>query len=442
MLSWGVGEWARSRQRRLTAPGAEIRLDDFLTGQLSISRAAFDAVGGFDAGFTRDGAFGGEDIDFGYRLRQAGFTIVFNPDAVSHQYYDVDPAAYLRRAGETGRSDYELVSKHPELGGRMAASPSFKTRRSRWLLAPLVVAPEPCSRPLRGLAVALAGSGRSGLRARRFFFAVRTLEYLRGVRGARQRTGGGEAVVLAYHALSDLSRDRVLAEYGVAPPSFASQLDMLAGRGHRFIGLDDVLAALSGTAPLPPKAVLVTFDDAYADLVPAASTMLSERGIPALVFAVGGEIGGSNRWDQGIGAASLPLLDADGLRALVAAGIEIGAHGVSHRPLTALGAAEIRAELAGSAAQIESAGLPRPRAFAYPYGEWNAESAREAGRCGYAAAFTIDPGVVGRDSDPLALPRIEVLASDSEATLRLKIRTCTWPKPLRERLLRLVGARV
>ena len=175
---------------------------------------------------------------------------------------------------------------------------------------------------------------------------------------------------------------------------------------------------------------------------PPPAPSLSERGIPALVFAVGGEIGGSNRWDQGIGAASLPLLDADGLRALVTAGIEIGAHGVSHRPLTSLGAAEVHAELADSAAQIESAGLPRPRAFAYPYGEWNAESAREARRCGYAAAFTIDPGAIGRDSDPLALPRVEVLASDSEATLRLKLRTCAWPKPLRERLLRLAGVRV
>jgi GT2 family glycosyltransferase/peptidoglycan/xylan/chitin deacetylase (PgdA/CDA1 family) len=441
MLSWGVGEWARLRRERLIAPGAEIRLDDFLTGQLSISRAAYDAVGGFDSGFTRDGLFGGEDIDFGYRLRQAGYEIVFNPAAISYQYYDVDPGDYLRRARETGRSDQELVFKHPELAGRMAASPSFKTRRSRWSLTPLLSAPDLCSRPLRALVVAVARGGRTGIRARRLFFAVRTLEYLRGARAARGRRGGG-AVVLAYHSLSDLSRDRVLAEYGVTPAGFAAQLDMLSHRGHRFVALDDVLAALSGRAALPPKAVLVTFDDAYADLVPAASAALSERGIPALVFAVSGEIGGSNRWDEGIGAASQPLLDADGLRALIEAGVEIGAHGVTHRPLTSLEAPEVRAELADSATQIESNGLPRPRAFAYPYGEWSPESALEARRCGYLAAFTIDPGLVGRGSDPQALPRIEVLASDSLAMLRLKMLTCTWPGPLRSRILRLVGARV
>ncbi len=184
MLSWGVGEWARYRRERLTALGAEIRLDDLLTGQFSISRADYDGVGGFDAGFTREGLFGGEDIDFGYRLRKAGFKIVFNPAAISYQYYDVDPARYLQRTREAGRSDRELVAKHPELAGAMGASPSFKTRRSRWLLSPFVVAPAAFSAPLRAAAVAIVRSGLNGPRARRFFFAVRTMEHLRGERAA------------------------------------------------------------------------------------------------------------------------------------------------------------------------------------------------------------------------------------------------------------------
>jgi len=187
MLSWGVGDWARRRCERLSTPGAEIRLDDLLTGQLSISRAAYDDIGGFDAGFTRDGLFGGEDIDFGHRLRKAGYSIAFNPAAVSYQYYDVDPASYLRRARESGRSDRELMAKHPELVADMGTSPSFKTRRSRWLLTPFLHAPAWLSAPLRVGAIALVKSGLKGPRARRAFFAVRTLEYLRGIRLA----GGG-----------------------------------------------------------------------------------------------------------------------------------------------------------------------------------------------------------------------------------------------------------
>jgi GT2 family glycosyltransferase/peptidoglycan/xylan/chitin deacetylase (PgdA/CDA1 family) len=442
LISWGVGLWARGRRDRLAAPGAEIGLGDLLTGQMSISRQAYEAVGGFDPSFTREGLFGGEDIDFGYRLLKAGYKVVFNPAAVSYQYYEVDPDDYLRRTREAGRSDRELVVKHPELAGEMGSSPSFKTRRSRWLLAPLVVAPAAFSRPLRDLAAALARSGRTGSRLRRFFFSVRTLEYLRGVRLARRQEDGGGAVVLAYHALSDLSGDRVLAQYGITPQRFAAQLDMLARRGHRFVSLGDLLQAFEGRAALPPKAVLVTFDDAYADLLPGASAALAERGVPAVVFAVSGQIGGSNEWDHWLGAGSLPLLDVEGLWALIAAGIEIGSHGVSHRPLTSLEKGEVREELHASADQVEATGLPRPRAFAYPHGEWTPEAARVAAEVGYRVAFTIDPGLAGRGANPWALPRIEVLASDSHASLRLKMWTCAWPKPLRDRLLRLAGARV
>lgn len=182
MLSWGVGEWARGRRERLCKPGAEIGIGDLLTGQLSISRVAYDGVGGFDPSFTREGMFGGEDLDFGYRLAKAGCEIVFNPAAISYQYYDVDPAQYLRRAREAGRARRELIAKHPELEAGMGPGPSFKTRRSRWSLSPFVAAPAALSAPLRAGAAALARSGRKDPRARRAFFAIRTLEYLRGVR--------------------------------------------------------------------------------------------------------------------------------------------------------------------------------------------------------------------------------------------------------------------
>jgi GT2 family glycosyltransferase len=189
MLSWGVGEWARGRRERLSSPGAEIGIGDLLTGQLSISRAAYDGVGGFDPSFTREGMFGGEDLDFGYRVAKAGYAIVFDPAAISYQYYDVDPAQYLRRAREAGRARRELIVKHPELAAGMAPGPSFKTRRSRWALSPFVLAPAAFSVPLRAGAVALARSGRRDPRSRRVFFAVRTMEHLRGSRmaGGAQR---------------------------------------------------------------------------------------------------------------------------------------------------------------------------------------------------------------------------------------------------------------
>ncbi|HWO82162.1 MAG TPA: polysaccharide deacetylase family protein, partial [Solirubrobacterales bacterium] len=432
---------ARNRCERLAAPGAEIGIADLLTGQLSISRAAYEAVGGFDESFTRDGLFGGEDLDLGYRLLKAGYKIVFNPRAISYQHYDVDPLDYMERARETGRSDWELVAKHPELSARLQGTPRFTTRRSRLLLTPFLHAPRALSLPLRLGAAAIVRSRRNTPRLRRLFFAVRSLEYLRGKREAEARTGSDEAVVLAYHSLSDLRADKVLSQYGIAPGALAEQLDSLAARGHRFVDLDLLLAALDGRAPLPEKATLVTFDDAYADLVPAAIEVLGERGIPAVVFAVSGQIGGTNEWDRHLGAAELRLLDAEGLQALRKAGIEIGSHTVNHPQLTKLPEEVAAAELRDSAAQIEAAGLPRPRAFAYPHGEWSPELARLAGAAGYAAAFTIDPGRISADGDRWALPRIEVLASDTPRSLRFKLATAHWPPRLRARAWRLARLR-
>jgi GT2 family glycosyltransferase/peptidoglycan/xylan/chitin deacetylase (PgdA/CDA1 family) len=441
LLSWGVGWWARNRCERLAAPGAEIGIADLLTGQLSISRAAYEAVGGFDESFTRDGLFGGEDLDLGYRLLKAGYRIVFNRRAISYQHYDVDPLDYIERARETGRSDWELVAKHPELSARLQGTPRFTTRRSRLALTPFLRAPRAMSLPLRLGAAAIVRSRRNTPRLRRLFFAVRSLEYLRGKREAEARTSSGEAVVLAYHSLSDLRADKVLSQYGIAPGALADQLDSLAARGHRFVDLDLLLAALDGRAPLPAKATLVTFDDAYADLVPAAIEVLGERGIPAVVFAVSGQIGGANEWDRHLGATELSLLDAGGLRALGEAGIEIGSHTINHPQLTKVPEEVVAAELRESADQIERAGLPRPRSLAYPHGEWTPKIARATAEAGYAAAFTIDHGKVRPGGDRFALPRIEVLASDGPARLRLKIATAAWPPRLRRRLLRLTRTR-
>src|ERR1051326_8193785 len=155
--------------------------------------------------------------------------------------------------------------------------------------------------------------------------------------------------ILAYHAIADLSDDPRLAEYGVPPRLFEAQLDALLASGWSFVDLDAVLAALAGEGELPRKALLLTFDDAYADLLDAGCPILAERGLSGVVFAVVGKLGGTNEWDHRIRARPLDLLDADGLLAVAAQGIEVGSHTVSHRQLTRAPESELEEEIAGSA---------------------------------------------------------------------------------------------
>jgi len=439
ILSWGVGYWADSRRERLEAAGNDLGIDDLLTGQMSVSRAAFDAVGGFDASFTRDGLVPSGDVDFGYRIIKAGYRATFNPRAISLQYYDVDPGAYLRRAYDIGASEQELVIKHPEQAKKLDRAPAFHTRRSRWTFGALVAAPNALARPLSEAVAKLVRGGRHGERLRRLFFAMRTLEYRRGARAARRQLGTGSAVVLGYHAVDDLPGDP-FEEYAVSAEKLAAQLSHFQGRGWQFIDLGTLLRALRGEEKLPPKAMLITFDDAYADLLARGLPVLEERGVAAVVFAVAGSVGGINEWRRE-GARELPLLDAEGLKRLSERGIEVGSHCLTHRQLPKVPAEELERELSGSAEKLESLGLPRPRALAYPHGEWSNGVAAAVFRAGYEAAFTVDPGRATRAGNRFALPRIEVLASDTPLTIEVKIATAAWPPLLRNRILRYLGTR-
>lgn len=223
------------------------------------------------------------------------------------------------------------------------------------------------------------------------------------------------------------------------PRLFEAQLDLLIEAGWSFVDLDAALAALAGEGELPRRALLLTFDDAYADLLDVGCPILAERGLPGVVFAVAGQLGGTNEWDHRIRARPLDLLDADGLRAVAAQGIEVGSHTVSHRPLTKVPRPELEQEIAGSADMLERAGLPRPRVFSYPYGEWSPSIAAIARAAGYEASFTVEPGVVADGADRHALPRIEVFASDTPRRLRRKLLTAGWPALLRDPILRLAG---
>lgn len=255
-------------------------------------------------------------------------------------------------------------------------------------------------------------------------------------------SGRSRLRILAYHAIADLRGDPVLAEYGVPPELVAAQLDQLAAHGWRFVDLDATLAWLAGEGELPRRAVLVSFDDAYTDLLAAAAPLLAERGIPAVVFAVAGHLGGANDWDHHKGAANLRLLAPAELPAVAASGIEVGSHTLTHRPLPEVPAAELVDETVGAADRIEAAGVPRPRAFSYPYGRWSPAARTAVREAGYSVSFTTAWGDPRPGGDPFTVPRVEVHASDTPRKLRQKLALAAWPGLLRDSLLTLAGVRL
>lgn len=240
-----------------------------------------------------------------------------------------------------------------------------------------------------------------------------------------------EVLVLCYHAVADLSADPVLQQYGVDPKNFEEQLDRLRSRGFNFISPDEFAASVDGSARLPTRPALLTFDDCYEELPEVAETILEPRGIKAIAFAVSGIASNTNEWDQAIGAARLRLLDGPGLGKLASHGIEIGCHSRTHRPLPSVAGCDLKPETIGAADDLEALGLPRPRFFAYPHGQHDARSRQAVRDAGFAAAFDVFCRRVTPISDRYALPRVEILARDRGWRFDFKTK---WPQL--ERLLR------
>jgi peptidoglycan/xylan/chitin deacetylase (PgdA/CDA1 family)/GT2 family glycosyltransferase len=415
-LSRGVAEWAEQRASRLSEPGAILTVADLLTGQLSVPRDLFDRLGGFDERFTRGGSFGREDTDFGHRLLEGGYRLVFAPDAVSWQFYAVRPAAYLRQWHQAGLADVTYVRKYPEQYERVYRANRPDRRWNRLVFRPLArarVASHFVAAVARPVVLRLVVSRPQDEGVRRLFFRMRDLEYWRGVEAAGGFPRNDTTLrILCYHAVRDLSGAAVVSEYGLPARQLRRQLHALRRAGFRFVSLEEVLAWLDGGG-LPRRPVLVTFDDGYVDLASEALPVLTAAGVPAVVFAVSARLGGTNSWDEAIGAPSLQLLDARGLAELLPRGVDVGLHGRTHRPLRAVPADELEQETRGAAEELVAQGLPMPRVFSYPHGEHD-EAARSAVReAGMKAAFTVRPGRVTRSgAERYALPRIEILRSD------------------------------
>ena len=112
----------------------------------------------------------------------------------------------------------------------------------------------------------------------------------------------GRLAIVTYHrvALPETRPDLMPGLISATPSGFSDQIDALV-RHLRPVSLQEVIDALSNPRSLPRKAVLVTFDDAYADFRTAAWPVLRDRQVPVALFVPTAYPGGTERpfwWDR------------------------------------------------------------------------------------------------------------------------------------------------
>ena len=288
--------------------------------------------------------------------------------------------------------------------------------------------------------------------------------------------------VLTYHRVAEPAELPFLYTNGISatPAEFEWQVQQLLRR-FKFVGISEVLDAIQGKATLPPRALLMTFDDAYRDFRQNVWPVLRKHQLPVALFVPTAFIDNPTNcfwWDRLANAIyyhphgqpfrtpigtwslegsecrgralrrlrdhikSLPhakaiaFVDAlcqesqladnyvmswDDLRHLAADGVTLGAHTRSHPLLNRVSSSQAIAEAVDSLADLRRNVGETPRIFAYPAGGF-CDAIVEKLRPAFDLAFTTCRGVNEiAGCDPMRMRRINVSRNTSYAVVRAQM---------------------
>jgi peptidoglycan/xylan/chitin deacetylase (PgdA/CDA1 family) len=206
--------------------------------------------------------------------------------------------------------------------------------------------------------------------------------------------------VLMYHRVGPIlaSQPAVTQTLTVSPADFAAQMTWLHAHGYHAVTPLQAFEALEYGRALPPKPVMITFDDGYRDILWHAAAVLHRLHMPATAYIITGRVSGPDP----------SFLTWPELARLERFGFTIGSHTVTHRDLRLMSSAEAYGELRNSRRALEQH-LGRPvQWLAYPFGGENAAVVALAEKAGYVLALTTQGGVMQSAAQPLLLRRYEV----------------------------------
>jgi peptidoglycan/xylan/chitin deacetylase (PgdA/CDA1 family) len=289
--------------------------------------------------------------------------------------------------------------------------------------------------------------------AKRLLYASGALGLYHSIRNRNQLT------VVMFHRVLDPADPRWKScdpDYTLPVDLFIHSLEFFR-RHYNVVAMEDVLAARHGRKRLPPRPLLITFDDGWADNADFALSQLHERGLPALMFVVADAVGARqpfyqerifSAWRRGtlqmstlreelraLGADAGALaneeeaalrgligvveelepqvragllerlagclddelrhmVDSNDLRRLQEHGVALGLHGRTHTPMTR--AIDLDDELSGARATLAKRMEPEMltgETMSFPHGAHDAGIALRAREAGYELVFTSVPAL-------------------------------------------------
>jgi peptidoglycan/xylan/chitin deacetylase (PgdA/CDA1 family) len=262
------------------------------------------------------------------------------------------------------------------------------------------------------------------------------------------------AAVLCYHDIRASDDSSRFSDLHVTEATFKRHCRLIADACDP-ISLADFREARQSGRVLPPRSVIVTFDDGYRGVLDHALPILERYGIPATVFvSTAPVLEGQHFWFDAqfrregeasvVNARALPyrqwraLVESSEIAAVETEShrpltrselerlaesplIEIGAHTMTHPTLALAPAEDQQREVAGSREALERVLERRVTAFAYPYGnpvaDYSPETVNVVRHARFDLAFTTGASFATLECDPLQIPRFMMLDTVGDVEL-------------------------
>ncbi len=201
---------------------------------------------------------------------------------------------------------------------------------------------------------------------------------------SQARTREVKAPILMYHHVGPLpnSPDKIRIGLTILPDNFEAQLKFLQECGYTSIDFYQMQAALTLGQPLPPKAVIFTFDDAYEDVYQFAFPLMKKYGFTGTIF-VPTQFLDDNRADY---------MNWDEATEMFNAGWRLEPHTKDHVEVRNRPRDYLVYQIYGSMETLRYHLGYQPRFFAYPAGEYDDKAIEILKEVGYWGAVTTEAG--------------------------------------------------
>ena len=214
----------------------------------------------------------------------------------------------------------------------------------------------------------------------------------------------GPVPILMYHPIEEPVEGSPYPDLFLTKRDFVDQIEWLAESGYEAVTLTEVLDSWFEGGTLPPKPVVLTFDDGYVSQYENAFPVMERRGWP--------------------GVLNLKALDSDiydrQVEEMARAGWQIASHSVTHPDLPSLTESQLAGEMTESRRLLEEEFGVSVTDFCYPAGRYDDRVIAAVRNAGYRSATSTEPGLA-RPEDRWSLDRIRIELGDGAAELESKL---------------------